>query len=349
MTRRAVQTVTILALVLSAMPGQAVIGVPDVVPAASLVFPLLETGVNITTHPHDTLVVVYASSGPVMIHWQIWDVDGTPAPSLQGSRSMAVAETWSAATRDLIGNLASTADKALLTDGAYYRGFMTVDVVTAATTATPLDASYPFRNVNSLLGYGYFTRLSEGSANGLPALHLEVAASPANSYLRDFYCNSDDREEIDTDALACSDDLAKGNACTGDADDVFERVRGRVFYNAALNGTSRLVVFNWPTCVGAGSGGVSIYCDTHACDSSYPYARRLENGDFTTTGTIRLNHVVSIFEMADGGVVDSGEVLLSDIHGSNVQLTAFTFNKAAPSSGALNWDAIFPAAVSHSQ
>jgi len=54
-----------------------------------------------------------------------------------------------------------------LTDGSFYRGFMTIDLVTASTALLPTDGAYPFYSFNCLTGQTYYVRLLEGAANGI--------------------------------------------------------------------------------------------------------------------------------------------------------------------------------------
>src|SRR6185436_979948 len=107
-------------------------------------------------------------------------------------------DSWSAAMRDLL-NTASPATRAALTEGEFYRGFVTIDVVTAATALNPRQASYPFGTSNALEGFIYYTRLSQGSANGLAMVPLESVPGTTNTFMSGFY-GSGDREEIDSTA-----------------------------------------------------------------------------------------------------------------------------------------------------
>src|SRR5690349_16921738 len=131
----------LLALTLAA-PAFAVPGATDRVPASTLIVPFFETGINSTTHPHDTLLVVTNwLFGTVTFHYHVWDIDGN-ATGLNGNITLNSLDSWSAALRDLL-NTASPAVRTQLTQGAYYRGFVTIDVVSSATALSPLQGGYP--------------------------------------------------------------------------------------------------------------------------------------------------------------------------------------------------------------
>ena len=135
----------LLAAAVAAAPAGAIAGATDRVPAPSLLVPYFETGINSTTHPHDTLLVVtnVLDAGQT-IHYQFWDIDGN-ATGLQGNVVLAARDTWSVALRDLI-TPASAPIKTQLTDGEFYRGFLTIDLVTAPTALHPAPGRLPLRH-----------------------------------------------------------------------------------------------------------------------------------------------------------------------------------------------------------
>ena len=62
-----------LSLLISSPALAGVWGATDQVPAATLVMPFFEVGIDAATNPHDTLPVVYNRSGVERtIHWEIW-------------------------------------------------------------------------------------------------------------------------------------------------------------------------------------------------------------------------------------------------------------------------------------
>jgi hypothetical protein len=331
-----------LALVLpflAALPAAAIPGTPDRVPAASLLVPFFETGINVGTHPHDTLLLVVNRLGaPVTIHWHVWDIDGN-ATALSGNVALAARDAWSAAMRDLIAPAAAGVKTQLTEATFFYRGFVTIDVVTAATAQHPLQGTFPFDTDNALEGFIYYTRLAEGSANGLSMVPLEAVAGTVNSLLRDFYAGGGSREEIDADARLCAQQLASGAACTGNANGVIDRIHLRHFGSAPLNGRSRLIIFTWNT-FSTGSGP-SVLCGGGACDTDYIYRRYDENGATVIDTTTRLDHVVNVIEV--GGTLPGWvEIINVPSFNNDLQVYAFSFNSANPADNpSLTWDAIF--------
>ncbi|HEX5761054.1 MAG TPA: hypothetical protein VF121_17840 [Thermoanaerobaculia bacterium] len=329
----------LLSLASAAVPAAAIPGATDRVPAASLLVPFLETGINSSTHPHDTLLVVTNwLDASLTIHWHVWDIDGN-ATGLSGNVSLLAFDSWTAALRDLI-TPASGAVKTQLSQGAFYRGFVTVDVVSAPTALNPLQGAYPFASLNALEGFIYYTRLSQGSANGLAMVPLEAVPGTVNSLLRDFYAGGGSREEIDSDARVCAQQLATGAACTGDADHRIHRIHLRHFGSAALSGRSKLVIFAWNTF--STGGGPSAKCEAAGtCPATYPYKRYDENGNVLIDTTVRLDHVVNVIDVA---AANPGWVSIWDVPNFNTDthVYAFSFNSANPAGDPnLTWDAVF--------
>ncbi len=335
---------SMLALTL-ATGAHAVPGATDRVAAASLLVPFFETGINPATHPHDTLLVVTNwLFGDVTFHYQVWDVDGN-VTDLDGNIALSDLETWDAAMRDLLAT-ASPAVRTQLTEGSYYRGFITIDVVTAATALNPRQGGYPFGTTNALEGFVYYTRLSQGSANGLAMVPLENVPGTTDSFMRGFYSGGDNREEIDSTARYCAQQLttnpAGGTACTTGSDDSdIDRFHLRIFRLAALSGTSRAVVFTWRPGL---LGGPSIYCDSQPCASAYTFREYDQSGNILQNTTIRLDHVVNVIENSQLVGTVGGWISIFDV--PNVQIDmhvyAFSFNAAnPPGHPELTWDAIF--------
>jgi hypothetical protein len=332
--------VTLFAL---ASPALAIPGATDRVPAASLLVPFFETGINSTTNPHDTLLVVTNwLIGTFTFHYHVWDIDGNPT-DLSGNITLNALDSWSAAMRDLL-NTASPATRTQLTQGAFYRGFVTIDVVTSATILNPRQAMYPFSTANALEGFIYYTRLSQGSANGLAMVPLENVPGTTDGFLRGFYTSSDTREEIDSLARACAHQLATGGTCSSGADDSdVDRFHLRIFRSTPLSGSSRAVIFTWRL---GGTGGPSPFCDVPAnsCAASYTFRQYDEDGNFVRDTTLRLDHVVNLIENSQLLGAQAGWISIFDVPNALVdtQVYAFSFNSAAPSGNPnLTWDAIF--------
>jgi hypothetical protein len=312
-------------------------GATDKVKAASLLVPFFEVGVDSSTHPEDTLLVVFkATSGTVKIHYHVWDVDGN-AVALYGNMDLTRADSWNSSMRSLISS-ASSAVKTALTDstGNYYRGFVTIDVVSADTVLNPTESGYPFATGNDLEGWIYYVRIPEGSSNSLAMLPIEEVGTSINGYLYGFYANSDGREEINVDARACAASLAKGGSCTNYT--TVGRILSRVFLDdTSLNASTRIILFYWNA---NRTEGISKYCDTDACASTYAYKRYDETGTLVQDTTVRLDHVVNIIEVSG---TENGFVSIWDIADptGNWNVYAFSITKVQPASGpSTNWDAI---------
>lgn len=330
---------------LVASPAAALFGVTDQVPGATLVAPFLEAGVDPGVDPENTLITAFTRSGTVAIRWTVWTIDGIPA--IAGNDTIADANTWSRSFRDLV--IAAPRDaRDLLVDGAFYRGFMTIDVVSEPADGTPFDFGYPFAETNALLGYLYFTRLAEGSANSLPMIPLERTASTVSSYLTGFYGAGDFREEIDGRARRCAVLLQENGSCTAisiDPDTGIDRIRARVWKDdGALSIGSRVVVFAWNT-ARPQSGGPSNVCGVLGCPTSYSYVRLNEGGGFPEIREITLPHVVNVIEVQ--GPNGAGEVILRDIPDPDgaLQIFAFSISNAQPAGSGQNWDAILEASI----
>jgi hypothetical protein len=341
--RRAIFAASIT-LLCSGTPALAAPGVIDRVPAASLLVPFFETGVNVGTHPHDTLLVVTNwLFADVTFHYHVWDIDGN-ATGLNGNIALDDLDTWSAAMRDLL-NTAAPAVRTQLTEGDFYRGFITIDVVTAATAQHPRQGGYPFATTNALEGFIYYTRLSQGSANGLAMVPLEHVPDSTDSFMRGFYSSGDNREEIDSTGRVCAQALGTDpsgtTACNTASDDAdVDRFHLRIFRSAGLSGSSRAVIFTWMP----NTGGPSIYCDSQPCDSAYVFRQYDENGVAVQNTTIRLDHVVNVIEDADLVGTSAGWISIFDVPNNliDTQVYAFSFNSANPAGNPnLTWDAIF--------
>ena len=316
-------------------------GATDKVTAATLLVPFFEVGVNNSTHPIDTLLNLNNVNGNIKIHYHVWDIDGN-AVGLYGNMDVPLNGSWSASMRTLI-SLASTGVKDALSadDPDYYRGFVTIDVVTADTTMNPHESGYPFGTSNCLSGYIYYVRLTEGSSNSMTMIPLEQVGTSINNQLRGFYRSTDDREEIDVMARACAAALTREEEC--DEHENIHRVYARVFLDPLLNATTRIIIFLWNPYV---SEGISDWCDSEGCDTDYTYHRYSESGTLVENTTVSLDHVVNVIDVSG---TENGWVSIRDIPGGygghNWQVYAFSITNANPSSGASNWDAITEAII----
>jgi hypothetical protein len=323
-------------------------GVTDQVRAATLLVPFFEVGIDSAANPDDTLLVVTnRSAGPQTVHYEVWDVDGE-STGLFDNVFIPAGASESISMRTLI-NDGDAGDRAALAIGAFYRGFVTFDAVTGNTLDTPLDASYPFSSFNTLTGWTYYTKLANGSANGLPMVHLEHVGSEIDSRLRDFYQDGvDNREEMDADSRRCASARTRAQDgvvnCASVDEETLTEIHYRVFLGGPLNGRSRVILFAWSN---GEPFGPSIRCDTMSCDSEYPVYLYNESGDVYDTGVLRFDHVVNVIELdSDPGAVPGFLAIqgLPDVL-DDTQIYGFSFNSARPGSAALNWDAIFEATI----
>ena len=344
--RRAIRLACVLTLApCLATAARAIPGAIDRVPAATLLVPFFETGINSSTHPHDTLLVVTNwLFADVTFHWHLWTIDGV-ATTHNGNVIAEDLQTWDAAMRDIMAS-APPAVKAQLTQGAFYRGFITIDVVTAATGLNPLHPDYPIGTTNALEGFVYYTRLSQGSANGLAMVPLENVPATTDSFMRGFYTSGDNREEIDSTSRFCANQVAANpggtTACSTGADDAdIDRFHLRIFRVAALSGTSRAVIFTWRPGL---TGGPSTFCDSDPCESLYTFREYNQAGVALQSGTIRLDHVVNVIPNASLVGTSGGWISIFDVPNNQIDthVYAFSFNSAAPAGNPdLTWDAIF--------
>lgn len=340
--------VAIVPALLLCVPAGSHAGVPgatDVQPAATVLVPFFETGVGGEELPHDTLLVfTNESSSPILIHYEVWNIDGVDA-GIFDNVQISPHGSLTLAMRDVIEGAAAVSKERLL-DGAFYHGFVTADVVSTATSVLPFSDGYPFAGNNALTGWTYYTRLSEGSSNGLPMVHLEWPETTADDeFLVGFYgAGNDNRvEQIDADARACAAAILQGTGpCVADEEGDLDEMRFRTFLGGPLRGTSRMIVFTMNSAEFAGPSAMCEFLGT--CPVEYPMIRYDESGAVEMEATVRLDHAVNIIPIAGES---SGWVSIQDIPtmGGNVQVYGFVFNQAQPADASLNWDAIFEATV----
>jgi hypothetical protein len=330
---------TLLAMLLTAGAAHAIAGATDHKPAASLLVPFFEVAIDPAVQSENTLLVVTnAYPAACTIHYHVWNVKGVPAFS--GNVSLPSLGTVSFSLYDSIA-AQSAGTKTLLTTGSFYRGFVTIDVVTSPTSLPPTAAAYPFSANNLLEGFIYYTRLAAGSANGLAMVPIEAVPTTIHGNLHGFYSGADFREEIDVDARACAD----GASPCEDANHTVSRIHTRVFGSTAINGKTRIVVFTWSP--GSGKAGPSDYCATpgSGCTTVYPFKLYDEAGNLLANTSIGLPNVVNVLTLTPPV---AGFASIWDVPSinNNMQVFAFSFNSAFPTSDPkLSWDAIFEGTI----
>ena len=253
--------------------------------------------------------------------------------------------------RDLL-NAASPAVRAQLTEGSFYRGFVTIDAVGLPTVEPPTQAGFPFFEENFLEGWIYYTRLSQGSANGIAMVALESVPEATDVRLKGFYGGTDNREEIDVSSRRCARRLIVQptlDACPAGFDGPLARIHLRVFRSTPLSGSSRAVVFTW---VPGLTGGPSVFCDdpANSCSQDYQFRQYTEAGAVVAGNdpSRRLDHVVNVIENSELSGGASGWISIIGIPNVLIELQVYglSFNSASPSGDPdLTWDAIFEAYV----
>jgi hypothetical protein len=347
--KRTLCTAVILSCFL--VSGVASAGIPgalDKTPAATLIIPFFEVGINAATAPNDTFAVVYnRATSSSRIHYHVWDKNGN-ATDLYGEVTLAGNETWAGSMRGLIAGSTAAVRTELDDGGTYYRGFVTIDMVTAETTKNPTESGYPFAtgaDSNALEGFIYYVRLAEGSSNSMSMIPINwVDHTTADGVLVGMYTTSqvDDREEFDAGARKCSELLVSGGAGPCTFDDVIGRVDSRVYLDATYNAKTRIILFTWNPLIVAGP---SIYCDTRPCESDYDYKQYDPDGNLVTDTTIRLPNVVNVIDVSGmtNGVVSIQNIADGPHH---YMVYGFSITNANPASGAsANWDAILPSYI----
>lgn len=335
-------------LVVFLVTGVALAGIPgtlDKTPAATLIVPFFEVGINSSTHSEDTFAIVYnKATTSSKIHYHVWDKNGN-ATDLYGEETLSGNGTWAASMRNLIDGSTDAVRTALDDGGNYYRGFVTIDLVTADTTKNPTESGYPFAtgsSSNVLEGFIYYVRLAEGSSNSMSMIPVNWVPATTQYRMEHLYQSGDEREEFDATARGCAEHVASGAAGNCVDDDEIARIDSRVYLDQTYNATTRIIIFTWdPTVI----GGPSTYCDTRSCDSDYDYKQYDASGNLVTDTTVRLPNVVNVLSVSG---TTNGLVSIQGIADQplNYHVYGFSFTNASPSSGtSANWDAILPSYI----
>ena len=320
------------ALILSAERTEAVLGIPDQIPAATLLVPFFEVGVSSTD---DTLLVI-TNQGLTdsILHCEIWDRDG----NFQASQNISIDDhsVWQIAMSTWLNALEVTNPgiKANLQVGDYYWGYITFDSVTALTFLHPYDAEYPFADNNDFTGWIYYVDLLQGKSNGICMVPIEAVTHSVDTATQTgFYDNdNDNREEIDGWARLYAHTLTTGETFSSPN---FVEMYGRFFQNADLQGKTRMIIWRYyPSIHGARS---------LECDAAYIKSET----DSYVSPTISLEHVVDVIDIGDfTNPTDypAGWIYLLMQEGNEFsnahEIYAFTIN-SADFQASLNWMAIF--------
>jgi hypothetical protein len=179
-------------LLVSGGRAQAVIGIPDDVPGATLLYPFFKVDPTPTANSRqDSLVVVTNTANlSTTVHVTIWSVKSQHVYDF--SVSLTEHDVWSCSLLNLLvnpSNFVRPCDGVLqapigvigqlaIANGELLAGYVTVDVVTSPTSLFPGQAGYPFENWNTLIGHLYIVNLPAGSSSGFNAVSIESFIFP---------------------------------------------------------------------------------------------------------------------------------------------------------------------------
>ncbi|MGE0826780.1 MAG: hypothetical protein AB7G75_31240 [Candidatus Binatia bacterium] len=197
----------------------AVIGIPDDVPAATLLFPFFKVDPTPSaTTRQDTILVVTNTANPVAtqpvngsvnansntwVHFTVWSTRSQHV--FDFSVSLTPHDVYSCSLLDVLVNPnnlekpcgifpAPSGVISQLRMGEILAGYVTADVVVVPTGAFPGQLGYPFADWNVLIGHMYLVDLPQGSATGFNAVSIE-SLSDLSADPRGQRANSIDRNQ----------------------------------------------------------------------------------------------------------------------------------------------------------
>jgi hypothetical protein len=161
--------------------AQAVVGIPDDVPANTLLYPFFKVNPSRTaSKAQDTLIVITNTDNQFeWVHVILWSVKSVHVYDF--NVLLTPYDVYSCSLYDLIlgngcpsgvGPAPTRVATDLLASGQL-RGYATVDAVTASTSLLPDNPLYPRDDDNILIGHEYIVDLPAGSATGLNAVSIE--------------------------------------------------------------------------------------------------------------------------------------------------------------------------------
>jgi hypothetical protein len=336
--------------------AQAVVGIPDDVPGATLLFPFFKVNPNRTAASTlDTLLVVTNTANTsATVHFTIWTVESVHAYDF--NVTLTAHDVFACALYDILlgdgcdseGVLpAPPAAAATLTTTINGRtllaGYATADLVTTATSQDPIldNLVYPFRPFNILIGHEYVVDLPAGSAGGFNATSIEEVFPVTNgggghptgeNFLFaltgvvnfGFYGPADTLERIDGNSGVLAQTGASANG-VGDDDDLYDLIV-RYFTADSLDIQTELWVWK-ETDADSYNPVLAVYDEeenVHSISQPFPDEVNFVNvHDIITPG-------------APGGWFRIPMPESEQAVGDTVQL-------AHDSTATLRWDAIFPA------
>lgn len=344
--------------------AQAVVGIPDDVPGATLLFPFFKVQPTRTaTDAQDTLFVVTdVANHPVHVHITIWDVRSQHIFDFTALLSQH--DVFSCSLYDLlIGPIGCTSLNGtvhappqaaqLLTKDIngqpLLAGYITADVTPGNTSLFPGELGYPLADCNIIIGHEYIVNLPAGSSTGFNAVSLEYTTAhkgqPAPAFPNStigFYLNK--CVEI-TGALCIYDALERLDGLNGDVAQTRTNdtpgLKLILRYFTAANLQARTEVWLWKDRVTTSPLNLSVY-DEEENVFSITQAFPDEVNFFNVAGII--------IPGAPGGwfrIPFLNSQFPSTSTGANppnfIQSVAYALQLANSQSAQLRWDAIFPA------
>lgn len=225
-------------LLTSGSRAQAVIGVPDDVPAATLLFPFFKVNPKRTAaSQQDSLLVVTNTGGAVSssapdrwVHFTISNVKSEHV--FDFSVKLTPHDVWSCSLYDLLASPTpgtnpcpqvapaptGVVDALMIKVGTadILAGYVTVDAVSGPTSIFPGQAGYPFADANVLIGHLYLVDLPAGSATGFSAVSVEAGSTLLGSPFAattGHPAELRDRSQIGFYLTRCLEEQAPGDAC----------------------------------------------------------------------------------------------------------------------------------------
>jgi hypothetical protein len=342
--------------------AQAVLGIPDDVPANTLLFPFFKVNPNRPTGGTlDTLLVItntgnVGSDGAIgknlTVHISIWTVRSEHV--FDFNITLTPHDVFSCSLYDILFTTTCTdlpnqtppivAERLEVQGGALLAGYITADVVTAFTQKLPQDPFYEFGNHNVLIGHEYIVDLPNGSATGLNAVSVEDTiplfghpVDPFYAGLAGFYSAADSLERFS----GFQGDLAQTTTANSDELDLIVRY----FTASALNG--RTEVWLWKECNNVtGSSAPDLENDgdnTECHNSSTLNVSVWDEAEHSFSLTLNFPDEVNFVDLRDyvSSSINGGWIRLPV--DPEVQATAYSLQFANSQDATLRWDAVFPA------
>jgi len=175
----------------------AVIGIPDDVPANTLLYPFFKVNPSRTGSAAQDTIIVATNTDSVahLVHFIIWSQASQHVYDF--NVLLTGNDVFSCSLYDLIeaelvkpgtGGCANDSERILPapsavaarllnSDTKLLQGYVTADVVSKRTSLLPIQQNYPRDPENVLIGHEYIVDLPAGSATGVNAASVEVASN----------------------------------------------------------------------------------------------------------------------------------------------------------------------------